>query len=209
MIIITPNNLRRVLSKWREFVFLGVAILLGVGTTVSFLIPSIQSVLVARRNEQSRRIYLSQVTNKYSQLEQLNESSVRANLEKAQIILPATKDIPGVYDTVVRLEDISGIIVDLLQTTPGNISKVKSDQPEALSVSFASRGTLAGAQSFLANVLNVPRIIHITSFRFSQSENQGSFAIQANTYFLGLPNSLPPITEPLPVLTGEEEASLR
>lgn len=205
----TLNNLKRVLSTSREFVFLGVAILMGVGTTVSFLIPSIQSVLAARRNEQTRRIYLSQVTSKYSQLEQLNESSVRANLEKAQIVLPVTKDVPGVYDTFVRLEDISGVIVDLLQTTPGNISKVKSDQPEALSVSFASRGTLAGAQSFLANVLAAPRIIHITNFRFSQSENQGSFAIQANTYFLGLPNSLPPITEPLPALTQQEAAALQ
>ncbi len=192
----------------KEFVILGVALLVSISIVWFFVIPSVQATLAKKSQLKAEGQILAKLTEKQSQLSQLDSETIRNQLAKASLALPSSKDIPGVYDSLVQLESLSGVIIDTVSVTPGNISTVSAEKAEELDVSITGRATLEGARAFLANVTTAPRLIAPKAVRFSSGETTGTLSITASVYFLGLPRTIPNVSEPVPLLTSEELEAL-
>lgn len=191
--------------KWQEFFLLGISVLVSFLAISLFVIPTLTSALNNRRLEMEAKVRLSKLTTKKTNLDNLSEPVVRAQLSKVSLALPVAKDVPGIYDNLKRLEDLSGVTLDTFSVSPGNVSAVSAESPEVLPVSFATRGTFENIRSFLTNISSLQRIVEISSIRFTSGDVTGSnVSFTGKTYFLGLPSALPPISEPAEMLNDEE-----
>lgn len=198
-------TIRSLIIKWREFIVLAISISIASAAAWFFIIPQVGGIQALFGEQGVLKQRLTKLATKNSQLDTVSEQILRSQMDRATTVLPPSKDVPGIYEDLVKVETASGITIDSVSLVPGNISKVSVEKSEDLDLTLSSRGTLEGMRAFLSNVLQLTRLMTLTSVRYGIGDTTGSsLQMSLKTYFMGLPTVLPRLEDPIPTLSEEE-----
>jgi len=200
-----------------------------------FTLPQIKQIIEARGELKREKERLVQLIEKSTQLEKLDEVTLKKNFQVAQEALPSEKDVSGLLFTLARLESestlsASGFKINpgLISTpaavpkvaTPSGVAKGKAQEPtevktkttaplSTLDFGLSLSGDFSALRSFLERIKEIRPLLLITSFNLSQEREASSGAdLKVQFYYQVQPSFLGKISDPLSVLAIQEEEVL-
>lgn len=190
--------------------FAAPAVLIVVFLVTFFLvIPQYNKVKKARQSLSKEKVKIEKLKEKAQALQGLNEYELSEKAEIALKALPAKKDVFQAMGVISRLARETGVIIEKLSASPGEISEEtpsKTTPPEGkLAFKLELLGTQEQFHAFLEKLSEFIPLVDTKKVRLRTSEEVASSEFTLELYFSPLPKLLGKPETPLPKLTQEEE----
>lgn len=142
---------------------------------------------------------------KASELESINTTEYRNNLDIALVALPVEKDIPGVMGEI--LVSLGGSGMHLNGITFSN-SPAESEKAEEYSIAIDATGNKTSLGNFLERVTLAPRLIKLTSINIETvSGDSLNATVSFATFYQTLPNTIGSVDDQLPKI-GKDDTQI-
>lgn len=202
-----------------------------------FTFPQVEQILEARRELKREKGQLEQLIKKATDLERLDEETLKNNFEITQKALPSEKDISGLLFTINRLRNEATISSGKFQIRPGVIStpsatpslatsspatpsagktktgpqavqKERSQTLASLNFKLSLSGGFVALRNFLEKIKGISPLLVVSSLDFSQKEEEIKADLGVVFHYQFLPSFLGKIDDALPVLTEKDKEIL-
>lgn len=172
-------------------------ILLGLVT-----VPQTLSLMSAFKTLSELNNQQTELDNKISQLQRINEEEYKTDLETALIALPPEKDVPGAVDQILIILSGSGLHLDGVAFDNSSDATV---QTENYAVRLSVTGAMDQLKAFIDKTKNSPRIIKINSIETSTGPDQILGAtISLLVFYHPLPTNVATDNPTVPLLTDSD-----
>lgn len=177
------------------------AILISVLVTVPQIYKLISTFKTIDQLNEKKNFYQS----KAQDLEAINISDYRNNLDTALIALPVEKDVPGIIGEILVSLGSSGLRLSGI-TFSG--SAPESEKVEEYGITIDAVGTETSLRNFLERVSLAPRLIKLVSISV-ESVIGGNINTRLTfaTFYQGLPKNISAVDDKLPKI-GKEDTQI-
>lgn len=116
----------------------------------------------------------------------------RALAERASLVIPVGRDVPGILETSSALAAVSGVSLDTLGMSAGSGGQpatIEGTTLSTLSVSLGASGSYDAIKTLLRNIEQNIRLFETVSMDFSKRDAQGGapdaffVTLQMNAYY--------------------------
>lgn len=198
------------LSKYRDFLFPGIVIILIVVSLVIVVKPKITELMEIRGNLAKQKQELAQLIQKAAILEGYDQNELQVRANKTLKVLPAEKNGPLVLATVRTLVneqdlDLEGLSVNIGEVSTG-AAKPKSSKEKvpSLEIKLSISGNLDDFYKFLEGIQTTAPIMKIKQLSFSREGNSVSGSLLLASYYLNLPVDIGKTSSKIVPITSQE-----
>lgn len=116
----------------------------------------------------------------------------RAEAERAGLVIPVGRDVPGVLETASALATVSGVSLDTLGLNAGSggqAAVIEGTTLSTISVSLGASGSYDAIKTLLKNIEQNIRLLETAGMDFSKRDAEGgapdafSVTLQMNAYY--------------------------
>lgn len=207
--------------KARPFLLPGLILIAILFSAILVLKPRLNDVFAQQKKLKREKERLGRLIQKAAALQGLNEYELAAKTEWALKVLPVEKDLPLALSSFRSLSQSADLILTDIKAQPGEIStasakaepgdkakaqKKKTQEEAAPSLSFqvSTYGSLGSLANFLSKINLAAPLMRAVNVSLSQSEGEVESQIEIKIFYLGLPEALTSLEQPLPLITREE-----
>lgn len=189
----------------------GVLIFLGV---VLFLKPFIIKTLKLNEELKGQNIKLSKLKEKKKQLNNLDEEQLKEEVQKIEQVLPSKKPIITLLDCLFNLAQKEDVALGRINFRPGALKEgavqknTTSGKAESMHSTFIISGELDKIISFLDRLQNQAPLMRVDGFGLNVEEEETTINLNLKVFYYSLPESLGKVSDPLPLLSSQEEQAL-
>lgn len=197
--------------------------LVFIAVAVLFLVPTILKIFSV--NEDLTRIKQKAgiMSKKYDDLSKIDRDDIIRKTQKINYYLPSAKDVSILLDTMNSLTNETGLFFESMSLVPGDIStqssalkKTSTSGLSNMDVSISLSGDFKSLKNFIRKTKSVSPLVHIKSIKASRKLKVAdvtvtrpfSYEVVVVTYFQPLPKALEGASEPIKILSEEENAFL-
>lgn len=208
-----PVSLSTVPSRYKVFLAPALAVSVSVILLLLVLRPRLDLILQSRQDVKDKEVQLENIKAKVDELSRLNRTKLTADVKLVNRALPFEKDVPGAVLGIERLAADSGLIIDSLALSPGEVStqSATTEAANELEIKTSLRGPFLAIKEFTAKIRKSLRVFTIKDATISVSGGDTS-NLSANfsliTHFSPLAKAGTKIDVPLPKLTDQEKQIL-
>lgn len=192
-----------------------ITIVIVVGLSAKFLLPKVGDIQKILLETQKINQELASLESKAGKLNELKNSSLTADFQQMEMLLPSEKNIMLIFSTLGNLEKRNNVTIERLSVKPGLIDKgkVQADKKtktgsEDLSFSFSVTGTQDSVNQFLEDLLATAPIFTVNKVNLAINSGIVDATIDVATYFQSLPETLGNINTPLSELSATQKKTL-
>lgn len=178
-----------------------------------FLLPKIGDIQAVLLSAQKIDQELTTFELKSQKLQGLANSSLKADYQQLEAVLPAEKNITLIFSTLEGLEQKNNVTIEGLNVKPGLISNNQDNKkpktgPENLTFTFIVTGTENSVNQFLEDLTVTTPIFLINKVNLAMTASVVTANVDLSTYIQPLPTSLGKIETPLPELSAAQKKTL-
>lgn len=202
------------LKKIKLFLFPLLTILLVLILTGRFLFPKIDETRAAFEKNSKDKETLAALEAKVKKLNDLKNSTLTLDFQKAETALPSDKNIPQIFSSISQLERVNGVQIEDFSIKPGILSKEgaagakKGANVENITFNLTVLGSETQVLSFMENILKNAPLFNIGSVTLTASSGVDKLIMDLSTYHQNLPDSLGKVDSPLPELSETQKKAL-
>lgn len=189
-------------KKYRVFFVPLFALVTAVLISVLVTVPQIYKLINTFKTIDELNQKKSFYQKKASELEAVNVSDYRNNLDIALVALPVEKDIPGIIGEILVPLGASGMRLGGISFSG---SSGVSDKVEEYNITVDAAGTKTGLTNFLERITLAPRLIKLVSISV-ESALGGNLNTKLTfaTFYQGFPSNINAVDNELPKINKEE-----
>ena len=117
-----PVSLSTLPSRYKVFLAPTLAVAVSVILLLMVVKPRLETVWQSRQEIKESQTRLENIQTKLDELSRLNKTKLEADVKLLNRALPFEKDVPGAVLGIERLAADSGLIIDSLALSPGEVS---------------------------------------------------------------------------------------
>jgi Tfp pilus assembly protein PilO len=204
------KDLPKILLKYQRLVQ-PILLIISLLVFYQFLLPKFNQVKGQYEANEKARKQKEALQAKIQDLQSLNEYELSEKSELLLLALPAGKDVAGKMSLVSKITEESGLVVESLKISPGEVATQSAEKKEVDELVF--KLTLSGEINqfidFLENASEFLPLMGVTDINIELANNsQATINCTLKSYYADLPASLGKVDSPVPKLTAQEETLL-
>lgn len=199
------------LRNFGDYLIPILVVLLAVFASFSFLMPKIAAIFKLQKEVSQNKKNLASLVQKVNFLEGLNQTELTKKTDILLAALPAEKDVPRLLITFKTLASQTGVELEQIQVTPGELVSTENGQATSSTLPFLpfkiqAFGELKEIRNFLDKIEKTFPLMKIADVSLSGTqEDLFAATINLDAFFLPLPKGLGPAEKALPLLSLQEE----
>lgn len=201
------KELKEFYLKYKAIIWPGITGLSAIAILFLLVIPQFSDYLETRKQIYGIRERFQALDAKAEELEGIDDSAAKQNLEAVFTVLPTEQDVPGAVATLQDLILKSGLV---LKDISYSASSVGGGNKNSFKLNVSVLGQLGSVRNFLIGLQDSPRVFQIESIN-ARFQNNGS-VVEAEmplfVYYEGAPNRTVSLDQPVAKLTEKEEQML-
>ena len=207
-------NIKNILKSANQFAGPIMMVVVTVILTLTVLLPRIRLTQEMAQDLKIRKDRLQKLSAKLSDLEGLDEFSLREKTNLALKILPDQKDVLKPVSVLNAIAFKSQVYIESLEVQPGEVSSQsaaaagKEVEVENLGFKVKTLGTWERTLDFLFGVEKTLPLMNINTFKINNSGQAAILQLEAGTFRSPLPTTLGKVDAVLPKLSAKEEENL-
>lgn len=204
------KDLPKILLKYQRLVQ-PVILIISLLIFYQFLLPKfnqVKSLYESNGRSQKERDALQA---KIQDLQSLNEYELSEKSKLLLLALPVGKDVAGKMSLVSKITEESGLVVESLKISPGEVATQSGEKKEVDELSFklTLNGEINQFIDFLKSTGELLPLMEVNDIKIEVSNNvQATINCTLRSYYADLPASLGKVDSPVPKLTAQEETLL-
>lgn len=205
-----PGPVGSILAKLTAYIAPIVAVIVIVILLLGIVRPRVGAIFQLRKKivESQQKVVILET--KLSTLRSFNLDKLQQDVKKAEIGIPADKDLPGLLLNLEKLAQDSGVAIAAAQLSPGLIGKEDGKgTAENFPVKFTITGGFAQIKSFLGAVASSPRVIDLRSLAMASEQASLSASLDLDIYYLAIAAAKFSVDDPLQTITADEAKILQ
>lgn len=204
------KDLPKILLKYQRLVQ-PVILIISLLVFYQFLLPKFNQVKGLYESNGKARKQKEALQAKIQDLKSLNEYELSEKSELLLLALPAGKDVAGKMSLVSKITEESGLVVESLKISPGEVATQSAEKKEVDELVFklVLNGEINQFIDFLENASELVPLMEISDIKIELTNNsQATINCTLRSYYADLPASLGKVDSPVPKLTAQEETLL-